>query len=32
MPRVREVEIDEVPEDARDVYQRFATEYGPFFN
>lgn len=32
MPRVREIEIEEVPEDARPVYQRFATEYGPFLN
>jgi uncharacterized peroxidase-related enzyme len=32
MPRVREIEIDEVPENARDVYHRFATEYGPFLN
>lgn len=32
MARVRDVEIDEVPENARDTYQRFATEYGPFIN
>jgi|TARA_B100002003_G_C14039575_1_gene500984 uncharacterized peroxidase-related enzyme len=32
MPRVREIEIDEVPEDARPIYQRFATDYGPFLN
>lgn len=32
MARVRDVEIDEVPEDVRDVYQRFATQYGPFIN
>lgn len=32
MPRVREIEIDEVPADARAVYQRFANEYGPFLN
>lgn len=32
MPRVREIEIDEVPADARSIYQRFATEYGPFLN
>lgn len=32
MPRVREVEIDEVPEDVRPTYQRFANEYGPFLN
>ena len=32
MPRVREVEIDDVPEDVRPVYQRFTEEYGPFLN
>ena len=32
MPRVREIEIEEVPEDTRPVYERFATEYGPFLN
>jgi uncharacterized peroxidase-related enzyme len=32
MPRVREIEIDEVPEDARSVYRRYATDYGPFLN
>ena len=32
MARVRDVEIDEVPEDSRAVYERFATEYGPFLN
>ena len=32
MPRVREIEIDEVPEDVRPIYQHFATEYGPFLN
>ncbi|MGF1477367.1 MAG: carboxymuconolactone decarboxylase family protein [Geminicoccaceae bacterium] len=32
MARVRDVEIDEVPEDARDVYRTFATSYGPFLN
>ena len=32
MPRVREIEIEEVPEDTRPVYQRFASEYGPFLN
>ena len=32
MARVRDVEIDEIPEDARPVYQRFAEEYGPFLN
>ena len=32
MARVRDVSIDEVPEDAKPVYQRFADEYGPFLN
>jgi len=32
MPRVREVEITEVPEDVAPIYQRFAQDYGPFLN
>ena len=32
MARVRDVEIDEVPEEVRPTYQRFASEYGPFLN
>lgn len=32
MARVRDVGIDEVPADVRPVYERFATEYGPFLN
>ena len=32
MPRVREIEIEEVPEDVRPIYQRFAEDYGPFLN
>ncbi len=32
MARVRDVTIDEVPEDVRPTYQRFAGEYGPFLN
>ena len=32
MPRVREIEIEEVPEDTRPIYRRFAAEYGPFLN
>jgi uncharacterized peroxidase-related enzyme len=32
MARVRDVEIDEVPEDVRPVYRRFTAEYGPFLN
>jgi uncharacterized peroxidase-related enzyme len=32
MARVRDVQIDEVPEEVRPVYRRFATEYGPFLN
>jgi uncharacterized peroxidase-related enzyme len=32
MARVRDVGIDEVPEDCKPIYERFATEYGPFLN
>ncbi len=32
MARVRDVEIDEVPEEVRPTSQRFASEYGPFLN
>ncbi len=32
MARVRDIKIDEVPENARETYQRFAGEYGPFLN
>lgn len=32
MARVRDVEIDEVPEEVRPVYERFASKYGPFLN
>lgn len=32
MARVRDVQIDEVPEDVRPIYQRYSTEYGPFLN
>lgn len=32
MARVRDISIDEVPEDVRPIYQRFASEYGPFLN
>ena len=32
MARVRDIAIKEVPEDIQPVYQRFATEYGPFLN
>ncbi len=32
MARVRDVEIDEVPEEVRPIYKQFATEYGPFLN
>jgi len=32
MARVRDISIDEVPDDVRPVYQRFATDYGPFLN
>lgn len=32
MARVRDVSIEEVPADARPIYQKFANEYGPFMN
>ncbi len=32
MARVRDVEIHEIPEDVQPIYQRFASEYGPFLN
>lgn len=32
MARVSNVEIDAVPDDVKPVYERFATEYGPFLN
>jgi len=32
MARVRDVEIDDVPDDVKPVYERFAGEYGPFLN
>ncbi|MFQ5827827.1 MAG: carboxymuconolactone decarboxylase family protein [Candidatus Methylomirabilia bacterium] len=32
MARVRDVDISEVPEDVRPVYERYATAYGPFLN
>ncbi len=32
MARVRDVEIDEVPDDVRPVYRRFAEDSGPFLN
>lgn len=32
MARVRDIEIHEVPEDVRPIYQRFARDYGPFLN
>ncbi len=32
MARVRDIEINEVPEQIRDIYQRFADDYGPFIN
>ena len=30
MARVRDVEMAELPAEIQPVYQRFATEYGPF--
>lgn len=32
MARVRDVGVDEVPEDVRPIYNRFAEDYGPFLN
>ena len=32
MPRVSEIEIDQVPVEAQPIYRRFANEYGPFLN
>ncbi len=32
MARVRDVEVHEVPAEARAVYERFARDYGPFLN
>ena len=32
MARVRDVGIEEVPEEIRPVYRRFADDYGPFLN
>ena len=32
MARVKDVEIDEVPEDVRPIYKQFAEDYGPFLN
>lgn len=32
MARVRDVDIDEVPEDLRPIYRRFSRDYGPFLN
>ena len=32
MARVRDIEINEVPEQVREIYQRYADDYGPFIN
>ena len=32
MARVSDVEIHEVNDEVRPIYQRFADEYGPFLN
>ena len=32
MARVRDIDITEVPDEVQPVYQRFATDYGPFLN
>jgi len=30
MARVRDIDISEVPENIRPIYERFSNEYGPF--
>ena len=32
MARVRDIELHEVPADVQPIYQRYASEYGPFLN
>ena len=32
MARVRDIALDEVPEDCKPVYRKYAEEYGPFLN
>ena len=32
MARVRDIDISEVPENIRPIYERFSNEYGPFLN
>lgn len=32
MARVSDVEVDAVPDDVKPIYQRYASEYGPFLN
>lgn len=32
MPRVSEIGPDKLPDDAREIFQRYITEYGPFEN
>ena len=32
MARVSDVELDAVPEDVKPIYERYASEYGPFLN
>ena len=32
MPRVKEIDIDEVPAEIQPIYRRFAEDYGPFLN
>ena len=32
MARVRDVELDEVPDGLKDVYRRYGADYGPFMN
>lgn len=32
MARVRNIDVSDVPDDVKDIYTRFGTEYGPFEN
>lgn len=32
MARVKDIEIDDVPEDVKPIYQQYAEQYGPFLN
>ena len=32
MARVRDIELDEVPAEIKPIYERYASDYGPFLN